>query len=210
MNGIGPLEETPIKISYLFVQCEDTGDIFYKPSHWFSLSTNLLEHLCLTFLTFRAMRNKWYLLASPASHSLFQPEWAQAYPVSLLISRLNFDNLNMCAQMCFFNNYFSPVWVYWNLWTCELMSSVNFKNNFSYCFYKYPCFFIPCYSNYTYTVFSMSFPRHLTCFFLLPHFLSTFSLWYSVGISLMICKFTVLFFFCHGQFAVPISRTLYF
>lgn len=57
MNGIGPLEETPIKISYLFGQCEDTGDI-YKPSRRFSLSTNLLEHLCLTFLTFRAMRNK--------------------------------------------------------------------------------------------------------------------------------------------------------
>lgn len=55
------------------------------------------------------MRNKCYLLASPASHSLFQPEWAQAYPVSLLISKLNFNNLNMCAQMWFFNNYFSPV-----------------------------------------------------------------------------------------------------
>lgn len=109
------------------MQCEDTEDSFCKSSRQFSLSTNLLEHLCLTFLTFRAMRNKCYLLASPASHSLFQPEWAQAYPVSLLISKLNFNNLNMCAQMWFFNNYFSPVWVYWNLWTCELISSVNFR-----------------------------------------------------------------------------------
>lgn len=149
------------------MQCEDTvEDSSYKPSSCLSLSTNLLDHLCLTFLTFRAAGNKCSLLASPASHSLFQPGWTQAYPVSLLISRLNFNNLNMYAQMCFFNNYyFSPVWVYRNLWTCELMSSINFRTISVIAFTDSLFFFIPskeCYSNYTCIVFSISFPRHLT------------------------------------------------